>query len=258
MAACLVPLLVGALTQQSLARRVNQGSTALEVSDASEGPIASRLIASFKVVDGVAPGELKVKKLQEALLAAGSAFTDFGFGSAATETNKNAKLLSACPDFNAITVDACLKNEEGKHTPQDKVNGKPARLNDPSPAVGFIWSTRILGFMAEMMHIVSTSSTTIHNAGMSAYELRIKPSFRKCVLCLDAIVSKVVYTALALGFSGTDQYYYDRLGGKEVAQREMKEFARIALPVADGIREALGAHNLDDTPCDSKGKCVSD
>jgi hypothetical protein len=225
-----------------LTRRVG---TSLEVA-ANRGPIAEKLTTIFNKVRARDIYRMPVKELQRIFFAAGKEFRALGFDEAAGQVDRNAKMLSRCPSFNrGVSIDECLRDEEGKHILQDKTKGTPAELADNTPSMGLIWSSRILGFMAEMFDKAG-SDGSFYEAACSAYEHRIKPAFKKCTFCVDNMVDKVVFHALASGLSGHDgDKYFELFGGKNVAMREMREFARVALPIADGVFAALVDHGLD-------------
>jgi len=250
-------LLLGAATLPVQATRVADARRDLAKFSFSEspGPIVTKLAsalkestAALKELSEVPPVELQVEKLHDALLAAASAMAKTGpaSSSVATQVTKNAKMLSACPDFgNGGTVESCLQDEEHKQTLQDKSNGKPAVLTDPSPSMGLLWCSRILRFMVDAFE-KAVAGERLHDAAMSSYNDRIRPAFAKCTVCTDYAVKKLITSGLTAALRDED-YLYNELGGKGAGRSVMEQFAKTVRPLVDSIASSIIAHRLDDS-----------
>jgi len=227
--------------------RFGRGGSDRATSELSEGfgPIASKLTTVLKELSGDPPAELQVRKLRDALIEIASALADAGLSPVAGQLTRNAQMLSACPDFGAGgTVEMCLQDEESKQTLQDKPKGKPAVLTDPSPSMGLVWSSRILGFIVEMFE-KAVAGQRLHDAGTSSYNNRIHPAFAKCTVCADYALDRLVARSLTAGLRNENKFY-TKVGGKDVAWSDMTEFANVARPLVDGIMSGIIAHRLDD------------
>lgn len=186
----------------------------------------------------------------------GGCLEQCGFAKVAKELLPNSRQLSTCPA--GSTVVQCLKDE----TVRSKNNSwqgsdnlantlahgsKPAVLEDPSPAMGFIWSMRIFGFIGEMFKAVARGKSLLA-AAKQAFSSRIAPAFGAW-----SPSGMVVKTAILASVS--EAKFMALVGGQETGMNkisesvkaDMMEFSQVVLPFVDGIWDTIVAHKLDDS-----------
>jgi hypothetical protein len=225
----------------------------VDESAAAPGLIALHMTAPFVQFAGLKPAEIKVQDLQKAFFDTEEAWKEMDLMEAAKNLHKNSVLIMPCgrPDS---SVDECLVDEqmklEAKGRLQDLVTGKPALLDDPSPATGFIWSCRIVGFMGSMFK-EAAEGASMEEAGQHAFDERIKPAFSPkrshlTDMAVMALVKKALTIQLPKGKQEEEYFIRHGYASKEAARAEMEEFASVALPVIDGIYDYMIDLQLDD------------
>jgi len=186
----------------------------------------------------------------------GGCLEQSGFAKVATQLLPNARKLSTCPA--GYTVVQCLQHETVRfknNTWKGADNlantlahgNQPAILEDPSPAMGFIWCMRIVGFIGEMFKAVARGKSLLV-AAKQAYVSRMAPAF--ALWSPSGLVVKSLIMA-----SLSEANFMSLVGGQEAGmvkisanvKADMMEFSQVVLPLVDGIWDTIVAHKLDDS-----------
>lgn len=198
--------------------------------------------------------ELPVRSLHSACLRMEPFLNVAGFEFAWKELKKNMDKIKASVEA-GHTVGQCLDSEAHVHTPEGP--GSAAQLVDPSLAMGLIWVTRILGFVADIFGLFGRSiASSLSAAGETSFERQIGISFDAgWIDSGKELVLRKLFTA-NLPADGGNSGFFNKLGvSKDDARREMVALADAMLPLVRRLYSSFKRRRLDDSKRLPSGPC---
>lgn len=145
------------------------------------------------------------------------------------------------------TVGQCLDSEAHLHKPEGP--GSAAQLVDPSLAMGLIWVTRILGFVADLFGLFGRGVlSSLSAAGERSFERQIGISFDNgWIDSGKELVMRKRFTA-SLPPDSDESGFFDKLGvSKDSARRDIASLADAILPLVRRLYSSFKRRRLDDS-----------
>jgi hypothetical protein len=248
-----------ALVALRTAAALRLGSHAKDNSSSAQDEIRD-LATRFEVLRGEAqwPDNASVVLVPELVDACrdlttmlkGPAFLKLGFSAAADHIEKNLKTMAECGD---VTLAECLQFESQRtvsvsswgrsstkpaHTLAN--GGAPAILQDPSPAMGIDWTTRIVGFLGEIVGSLTQSESDMKKSVNLAFKRHIGSAFKGFT---DSVVEAMISTALSSSVPSKPTMM-SVLGG-DSALPGLARLADDLLGLTGGMRIAIKLVGLD-------------